>query len=78
MITAINGSKTLTKHISCEVKCRFENLIEINGGIMIDLNVSVKNVMYVKNIILGMLVLVIAKMKNTSKNKSEAKSEERR
>ena len=24
MITGINGSKTLTKHISCECKCRFD------------------------------------------------------
>ena len=24
MITGINGSKSLTKHISCECKCRFD------------------------------------------------------
>ena len=24
MITGINGSKTLTKHISCECKCKFD------------------------------------------------------
>ena len=38
MITRINKSKTLTKHISCECKCKF------------DVDESVKNVMYVKKI----------------------------
>ena len=33
MITGINESKTLTKHISCKCKCRFDgkNVIQING-----------------------------------------------
>ena len=50
MITGINESKTLTKHISCECKVDLikENVIQINGGIMINVNVSVKNVNYVK------------------------------
>ena len=38
MITGINESETLTKHISCECKCKF------------DVDESVKNVMYVKKI----------------------------
>ena len=44
MITGINGSTTLTKHISCECKCRFDgrNVIPINGGIMTEVDVSVK------------------------------------
>ena len=35
MITGINQSKTLTKHISCESKCIFDgkNVIQINGKI---------------------------------------------
>ena len=47
MIIGINEWKTLTKHISRECKCRFDrkNVIQINGGIMINVNVNVKNVM---------------------------------
>ena len=53
MITGINESKILTNHISCECKCKFDrkNVIQINGGITINVEVSVKNVMYVKKII---------------------------
>ena len=48
MITGINEWKILTKHISCQCKCRFnggKNVIQINGGIMINVDVSVKTVM---------------------------------
>ena len=38
MITGINGSKTLTKEISC--KCK-DNVIQIKSGIMIKVDVSV-------------------------------------
>ena len=41
-----------------------ENLIQINGGIMINVDMSVKNI-YVKNIIFRMLVQIVAKMENT-------------
>ena len=40
-----------------------ENVIQINGGIMINVDVSVKN-MYVKKIIFGILLHVVAKMVN--------------
>ena len=45
MITGINESKTLTKHISCECRCRFDGkiVIRMNGGITIYVDVSVKN-----------------------------------
>ena len=46
MITGINESKTLTKHIPCECQCKF--VIQISGGITINFDVSVKNVIYVK------------------------------
>ena len=54
VITGINESKTLAKHISCECKFRFdvENVIQIHGGIMINVNVSAKNVMTVKKMYL--------------------------
>ena len=52
MITWINESKTLTKHISCECKCKFD------GDITINFDVSAKNIIYVKKIIFGILLHV--------------------
>ena len=51
MIAGINELKTLTKHISCE----------INGGIMININATVKSDMYVKKMMLGILPHVVLK-----------------
>ena len=66
MITGKNEPKILTKDISCDCKCRFdgENLIQINVGITINVDVSVKNVMYRKKTIFGILVHVVVKMEN--------------
>ena len=66
MIAGRNKSKILTRDISCESKCRFDgrNVIQINGGITINVNVSVKNVMYVKEIIFGVVLHVVVKMEN--------------
>ena len=41
-----------------------ENLTLVNGGIKINVNVSVKNVMFVKKIISGILLHVVVKMEN--------------
>ena len=41
-----------------------KNVIQINGGITIKVKVSVINVMYVKKIIFGIILFVIAKMQN--------------
>ena len=41
-----------------------KNVIQINGGIMINVDVSVKRVIYVKKIIFGVLLYVVVKMKN--------------
>ena len=41
-----------------------ENLIQINGGITINVDVSVKNIIYVRKIIFGILLHVVAKMEN--------------
>ena len=41
-----------------------ENVIQINGGITINVNVSIKNVMYAKKIMFGILLHVIVKMEN--------------
>ena len=41
-----------------------ENLTRINIGIMINVDVSVKNAMHVKNIILGIMLHAVVKMEN--------------
>ena len=41
-----------------------ENVIQINGGITIDVDVNVKNVIYVKKIMVGIQLHVIVKMEN--------------
>ena len=38
-----------------------ENVLQINGGITINVDVNVKNVMYVKKIIFGILLHVFVK-----------------
>ena len=67
IITDINQSKILTKHISCESKCKFDgkNITQINAGITINLNVIVKNIMHVKKkMILRILLHVVVKIEN--------------
>ena len=56
MITGKIESKVLTKDISCEFKYRFDgkNVIQIKCGTMINVNLSIKNVIYVEKIIFGM------------------------
>ena len=41
-----------------------KNVIQINGGITINVYVSVNNVVYVKKIIFRILLLAVAKMGN--------------
>ena len=41
-----------------------KNLIQISGRITIDVDASVKKVMYVENIIFGILLHVFVKMEN--------------
>ena len=70
MITGINESKILTKHISYQCKCisfMVENVTRIKSEIMIKVNVSAKiqkNIMHVKKIISGTLLNVVVKMLN--------------
>ena len=44
MVIGKNKSKILIKNVSCECKCRFDgkNIIQTNGGITINIYVSVK------------------------------------
>ena len=53
--------KTLTKHISCKYLME-ENVIQIIGGIIVD--VSVKNIMYVKKMF-WILLNVVVKMETS-------------
>ena len=64
IITGINESKTLTRYISCEWKYKFDErkYIQINGGMAVNVDVSVKNVVYVKKIMFGFLLHVALKM----------------
>ena len=41
-----------------------QNVIQINGRIMINVDVTVKNIIYVTNIISGILLNVTVKMDN--------------
>ena len=41
-----------------------ENVIQTNGGIAINVDVSVNNVIYVKTIIFGSLLHVVVKIEN--------------
>ena len=68
MIIGINESKTLTRHISWKCKCKCDgrkynsNQNWNNNKFVSD--VSVKNIIYVKKIIFGILLHVVAKMVN--------------
>ena len=52
IITRINESKTLTKHLSCKCKCTFDgkNVTQVNGRITINVCMSVKIAIYVKRL----------------------------
>ena len=63
MIIQLNESKALLRHISCKRKCRFDGK-NVSHGIMINVDMSVINVMYVRKILFGILLHVIAKMEN--------------
>ena len=41
-----------------------EIVIQINGGIMVNVDVSAKNIMYVKKIMFGIMLHVIVKIIN--------------
>ena len=38
-----------------------ENVIQINGGIMINVDVSIKNIIHVKSITFGILLHIVSK-----------------
>ena len=69
MIIRINESKILTKHISWELKPKFDDIkFNLNESrIIINVDVGVKiwnNIVFVKKIIFGILLHVVVKIKN--------------
>ena len=66
MITGLNKSKTLTNTdlTKLNVNLMVESVIQIKSGIMKNVGVNVKNVMYAKKIILGILLHAVATMVN--------------
>ena len=66
MIKGKNESKTLTKDISCECKCKFDGrrCNSNKKGDKDNVDMSVKNIIYMKKIIFGILLHVVAKMQN--------------
>ena len=66
MITGKNESKTLTKDISCKCKCKFDGR-KCNSNQKWNNDKCIckcKNIIYAKNSIFGILLHVVAKMKN--------------
>ena len=51
-------------HENVNTNLMVENVIQIKSGIMINVNASAKKVIYVKKIIFGILLCVVAKMVN--------------
>ena len=70
MIARIKESKTLTKHLSWECKCKFDekNVIQIKSRIMknVGISVKIKKASFVQKrfSIFGFLVLVLVKIGN--------------
>ena len=51
-------------HTSANVNLMEKNVIQIKSGITINVNTSVKNIIYAKKIIFGILIHVAVKMVN--------------
>ena len=50
--------------MSVNINLMVGNVIEINGEIKINIDVSVKNIMYVKKIVFGILLHIVMKIGN--------------
>ena len=62
MITGINESKSIY-HANVNVNLMVKN-VQIKSGISVNVGASVKNIIYVKEIIFGILLNVVVKMVN--------------
>ena len=66
MITGISEWETLTKHVACECKCRFDGE-KCNSDQWWNYNkcrCELRNIIYVKNIMFRILLHVVVKMGN--------------
>ena len=54
-----------TYHANVNVNLMEENAVQIKSGKMLNVDASAKNIIYVKKIIFGIFLLVVAKIKNT-------------
>ena len=58
--------KKMTKHISCDCKCKFKNIlqyvIQIKNGIMKHVNMGVKIIVHARKIIVGALAHVFERV----------------
>ena len=66
VISGTNEAKTLTKQYYANVNVNLmeQNVIQINDGITINVDASVKNIIYVRKNMFGILVHVIVKIEN--------------
>ena len=66
MITGINESRILTKHILCKCECKFDdkNVTWIKSGTVVTFCLIVKNITRMRKIIFWILLHVVAKMVN--------------
>ena len=66
MVAAINELKIsqCINHYNVNVNLVVEHVIQIKSQITININSSAKNIIYVNNIIFGILIYVVSKMIN--------------
>ena len=60
----MNQKQPTIYHANINVNLMEQNVIQINGEITINVDVSVRNIIYVKKIMYGILLHVIVKMED--------------
>ena len=60
----MNQKQPTIHHVNINVNLMEQNVIQINGEITINVDVSVRNIIYVKKIMYGILLHVIVKMED--------------
>ena len=60
----MNQKQPTIYHVNINVNLMEQNVIQINGEITINVDVSVRNIIYVKKVMYGILLHVIVKMED--------------
>ena len=60
----MNQKQPTIYHVNINVNLMEQNVIQVNGEITINVDVSVRNIIYVKKIMYGILLHVIVKMED--------------